>query len=699
MVRVSGFGSKSAWVLAAASFVVLGGCPSSTRQAKSQPAAAPRPKDASAEVQAEFDKAFESFADRKWAASAKAFEAFANGNPSSALVPEALYRRGVALNRLEKYEAAREVLRVFMEKYPTSPYARQAAVELGLAESKLGNKQDAAQILAPVIDELTPEERKDVEPALAEAIKAGSAATEAIRRQSQVVSGATSPASKDAATAELVRLVDTQASYADLVKLYEELESTEPAYGLVAAKMARIHYHLGDFVRAKEAAARAQGKVPAASQGRLSELLERIQLRDRVSPSKVGVVIPQSGRFKNFGAAVEDGVKFGIDGKDRIELVFRDSEGDAAKAVQAVEDLAREGVIAIIGPVGVAEAAPAAARAQELGVPMIQLSRAEGVTAIGDFVFRNSLTNSQQGRALARYAAEVLGVKGAAVLAPDLQSGEEMSYAFWDVFEKLGGEIRGYETYAHDQTTFAAPIRKLVARNNIADRAEFQAEAKRIADSEATAFKRRKLMEKLAAAQQPIVDFDVLLIPDIHRTVTLIAPALAVEDVITNGCDEKELERIRKTTKRDDLRTVTLLGGAGWNSQDLVSRGGRYVTCSVFVDGFYAASTRDATKAFVADFEAQFQRKPGLLEAQAYDTARIVRDVLRGRPTTRTEFRDRLAVLRKFPGVTGDTTFGPSREADKPLFFLNVSKLGIVEMPEVVLSPDGVAVPAARSLN
>ena len=39
--------------------------------------------------------------------------------------------------------------------------------------------------------------------------------------------------------------------------------------------------------------------------------------------------------------------------------------------------------------------------------------------------------------------------------------------------------------------------------------------------------------------------------------------------------------------------------------------------------------------------------------------------------------------VRKFPGAMGDTSFGPDREAERPLFFLQASKTGGIEELEV----------------
>lgn len=677
---------KAKQVLTVLAAVAIVGCLPPARRADVR--VTPQPT-ASPAVQGEFDRAFDLFARSRWAEAERAFADLIDRHPDAALAGEARFRRGVALNRLERYEEAREVLRSFLETSPTSPYTRQGTVELGLAEAKLGNRQDAEQILRPVVPELSAEERAEVGFALDEVIREGSGTLEAMLRQAQAAENASG---RDAALAELTRLLDEQASFEDVVRLDEALGEDAAAAPLVAAKLARIYLHLGDVERAQVHVQRALAGFDGPWRAAARQVQDRIRVRSTVTSTRVGVVLPLTGRFKAFGAAIVDGIHLAISPRDGIELVFKDSEGDPAKAAAAVEELARSGAIAIIGPVGTAEAAPAALRAQELGVPMLSLSRAEGVTRLGDWVFRNSLTNSAQGRALARYAVEKLGVDRAAIFAPDIESGEEVTNAFWSTLEAAGGEVRGHELYEHDQTTFSGPIKKLVARDNLTDREGFRAEVNRIRAAEKDPYRRRRALEQLASAQPPIIDFDVLLLPDYWRSATLIAPALAVEDIITNACDARELERIRKTTKRN-IRPVTLLGTAGWNNPNLVTRGGRFVTCSVFVDGFYAGSSREVTRRFVEDFVGEYNRQPNLLEAQGYDTALIVRRILRdARPATRDAFRQALLDLRAFPGVTGDTTFTADGEGDKPLFFLTVDRTGtIVELEDVGISPYGVA--------
>jgi branched-chain amino acid transport system substrate-binding protein len=195
----------------------------------------------------------------------------------------------------------------------------------------------------------------------------------------------------------------------------------------------------------------------------------------------------------------------------------------------------------------------------------------------------------------------------------------------------------------------------------------------------------------MKSSVEPVVDFDGIFIPDDWKRVSLVGPALAVEDIITNACDPRDLERIRKTTGKKDLKTVTLFGTNLWNSPkgqsglpELVERGGKFVTCSVFVDGFFIDSQRPATRKFVQAFRAAYKdvsRDPGLLEAIGYDSALMVRQILdKARPASRGAMRDALANLKDFEGATGRTSFNEEREAIKPLFLLSVDSKGVKEI-------------------
>jgi ABC-type branched-subunit amino acid transport system substrate-binding protein len=296
------------------------------------------------------------------------------------------------------------------------------------------------------------------------------------------------------------------------------------------------------------------------------------------------------------------------------------------------------------------------------------------------------LTAEAQARALADLAMGRRGMRRFAVMAPDIPYGLELANAFWDEVEARGGEIRGAETYEHDRTTFAPLVKDMVGKLYLDEREDYLEQVKEIAKEEKDPFRRRKALERLRDRIAPVTDFDAIFLPDFARNVGYLAPALAVEDVVTATCDPREVEKIRKTTGREDLQPVQLLGANGWNDPQLLERAGKYVECAIFVDGFFTGSARPETKAFVDAFQQKFGHPPSILEASAHDAALLLRTSLERGARTRDALRAELARARGVPGATGALSFDERREVQKPLFFLTVENRAVRELGPEELS-------------
>ena len=80
----------------------------------------------------------------------------------------------------------------------------------------------------------------------------------------------------------------------------------------------------------------------------------------------------------------------------KIELAFEDSKGEKNEAINAANKLIhKDNVVAIIGPTLSGEMFAAGPIANQSGVPVMGTSTtAEGITEIGDFIFRNALPES-----------------------------------------------------------------------------------------------------------------------------------------------------------------------------------------------------------------------------------------------------------------------------------------------------------------
>lgn len=385
--------------------------------------------------------------------------------------------------------------------------------------------------------------------------------------------------------------------------------------------------------------------------------------------SRIGVILPLSGKYAPFGEQALKGILlaagiFETKRQDNIqttnvEIIIKDTRDDPTASAKAVEDIAlntsitkwgETGIVGIIGPLLSINSTDAAGKAQELKVPTIVLSQKEGITNTGDYIFRNFLLPSEQAKAIAFYAINKLNCKKFAVLYPNSPYGTELANLFKEEVKKGKGDIVAEEQYKEGQTYFGKEVAKLF----------------KIKETE------KKEGRRSIRTFKATVAADALYMPDYFNTIGLIAPHLAYYNI----------------------KDIKLLGSNGWNSPKLIELAGKYVEGAVFTDGFFAGSKREATSQFVNNFRDVYGTEPGIIEAQAYDAARIMIDAavksqeseLRNQPHTasiggqKEEIRAILADLKNLPGATGNIAFDKDREAVKDIFILEVRKGKIVEI-------------------
>src|SRR5690606_35638895 len=164
---------------------------------------------------------------------------------------------------------------------------------------------------------------------------------------------------------------------------------------LLTYKLARIYGHVGDYDRMQRTLDVFLRQAPDSEFAESARLmLTRMSRPERVEPQRVGVFLPLSGAYQAVGEAVLRGLRLSLEGS-RVELVVKDTAGDAMQAARAVEALVlEEGAVAIIGGLLGDEARRAAVVAEGLGVPLLTLSRDEHITELGPYVFRNMMTYS-----------------------------------------------------------------------------------------------------------------------------------------------------------------------------------------------------------------------------------------------------------------------------------------------------------------
>jgi ABC-type branched-subunit amino acid transport system substrate-binding protein len=398
--------------------------------------------------------------------------------------------------------------------------------------------------------------------------------------------------------------------------------------------------------------------------GRLKDLDSQVRQAKLVKPRAVGVILPLSGRYKAFGkrmlAAVELGLGlFSNVGAQPPTLFIEDSRSDAAIAARAVSLLVeRHKVMAIIGPVGAAASLSAARRAQQLGVPLISLSQVAGVTMAGPYVFQNSFTPEAQAKALLNQVMDKQGLRRIAVLAPSNSYGQGFARIMSGQLAARGGSLVRTEYYPTDKTDFAPYIKSLVK------------------------LPPGNYRPGHPESPKPVIDFDALFLPTGPEAAAMIAPQLAYYDVLG----------------------VQVMGTNLWHNPKLIEQGGRYVENCLFPDAFDPGSQSPLARAFVREFGQAVGQQPGVMEAQCYDAAYILRHMLMSSlaPSTRPAMRERLARLQGLQGVCGVLSVDQERRVNKQLTLFTVQSgqftpLGMAARP--LMPRDPLAQPQTQEIK
>jgi ABC-type branched-subunit amino acid transport system substrate-binding protein len=362
----------------------------------------------------------------------------------------------------------------------------------------------------------------------------------------------------------------------------------------------------------------------------------------------LGCLLPLTGAYQSMGQRALRGIELAVSvhnssaGVPPVQVIVKDTGSDAGQTLQALQELERENVSGVIGPLVHAEAINR--EAQRMGMPIIAVTQKEGVVGVGDYVFRNFITPLAQMRSLVSYAVGHLGVTHAVILYPDETYGRTFMGLFRDEFQARGGEILTAVAYSPEATDFSASIKKLLRFSKEVPK-EPKPERKELRESGS---RRSRLEEK---DTELVFDFQAVFIPDEPKKAGMLVPQLHYHDI----------------------KNVYFLGTNLWHSETLIKLAEPYVQGAIMPDAFFAGSPEPSVKRFVAAFEGTYQEKPGFMEAIAYDSAMILFEVL-SRPDVRLR-SEVAAALRSpagFPGATGLTRFDPNGDSDKILHILEV---------------------------
>ncbi len=352
-----------------------------------------------------------------------------------------------------------------------------------------------------------------------------------------------------------------------------------------------------------------------------------------VNRKRIGVLLPLSGKYENFGKRVQRAVELAFQSSTdeqskSFELIPVDS-GDSAESHEvALKKLVEEQeVIAVIGPLLGKHLDSLRNKAAFYQIPLISVAQVQGDA--DPQIFSCSISIQDQAARIAKYAVQTLGVTRFAILGPDNKAGEEMAHAFWTEVERLNGEVKAFELYDPDLTDFREPVDKTLGLFYTETRAK---ELQELAEKR----KELNITRKTMKTQQyfnlpPLLDFDAVFIADEARTAGQVIPTFAYRDA----------------------KGLRYLGISSWNSPQLIQRAGDLVEGAAFPVAFNTLNPPEETKLFYDLFHRTHSSYPGELEAVAFDAATLVLETLKEAPETRSEFTSRLEARKNVTGATG----------------------------------------------
>src|SRR5690242_2352710 len=267
-----------------------------------------------------------------------------------------------------------------------------------------------------------------------------------------------------------------------------------------------------------------------------------------------------TGSTATFGISTKNGVDLAIEKTNKaggvlgkpVRVIVEDDQTKPEEAQTVVTKLInKDRVLAVLGEVASSRSLAAAPVAQQAGVPMISPSSTNPrVTEVGDYIFRVCFIDPFQGLVMAKFAANTLKIKNAAILR-DFKNDYSVGLAdvFATNFKMMGGNIVADESYSEGDTDFSAQLTSIKAKNP-----------------------------------------EAIFVPGYYTEAGLIA----------------------RQAKKLGI-TAPLMGGDGWDSPKLIEIGGEALNGSYFSNHYSQDDPSPIIQKFVSDYKTRYNQVPDAL--------------------------------------------------------------------------------------
>ena len=333
---------------------------------------------------------------------------------------------------------------------------------------------------------------------------------------------------------------------------------------------------------------------------------------------KLGYQLPLTGDTAQYGQDFRKAAEIALEefakaGKPfKVEIVFEDSRSDAKEGVNIARKFADDkAIVGVLGDFTSTVSMAAAQVYKEAGVPQLsQTASHPDYAKISQWQFRNIATQAQEGPYNAKWMLSK-GIKTVAVIAEQTDWGQSVVSGFTEGVKANGGTVVFSENFNRGLKDF------------------------------------RSLISKIERAKP---------------------------DAIYTGFFYEDGAQFLKQLQQLGVKIPVYSTSAAY-SPKLIELAGEAAEGLRLTSNFLPTDPTPHVQQFVDAWKKRSDgATPGQFPAQAYDAVRImIAAVERAQPNpTRETVRAELAKTKDFPGVTGKTTFGPDREAEKELVKVEV---------------------------
>ena len=314
-----------------------------------------------------------------------------------------------------------------------------------------------------------------------------------------------------------------------------------------------------------------------------------------------------TGAAAQYGAGQKNALEMAVEDLNKVggvtyKLTVEDDQTDPKQAIQVFESFVNSGASIIVGPTLSNTAKQTDPVAQDGKTPVLGVSNtAAGITDIGDYIFRDSLTEDAVIPQTVKAAVDKLDVKKVVVMYSNDDAFTESGYqAFAEALKDEGVAIADTITFSKADTDFHALL-DTVKKSNA----------------------------------------DAIVVSGlIDAAVPLVTQAREI------GID------------------TPIIGGNGFNSPALIKAAGAAAEGVIVGAAWNSASDNEQNVKFLKDYQAKFSAAPDQFSAQAYAGMQIIDHAVRSECSGEREaIKKGLGEIKDVPTVLGDVTLNENRDA------------------------------------